>query len=59
LLPYALYDHDRRKLSEQHHRAIGAALRSGDGKRAGEVMREHILQAGRSALSALAVRAAQ
>jgi DNA-binding GntR family transcriptional regulator len=49
---YAYYDHDRRMLSATHHRAITEALREGDSKRAGELMREHILGAKAMALEA-------
>jgi DNA-binding GntR family transcriptional regulator len=41
---YAYYDLERRKLSARQHRAIAEALRERDGKRAAELMREHILQ---------------
>jgi DNA-binding GntR family transcriptional regulator len=50
---YAHYDHDRRKLSAAHHYAIAEALRAGDGKRAGELMREHILAAATTAVEAV------
>ena len=49
---YTLYSVERRRMSEEHHRAITRALEARDGEKAGALMREHILEAGRAALDA-------
>ena len=49
---YTWYSLERRRVSEEHHRAITRALEAHDGDRAGALMREHVLEAGRAALEA-------
>ena len=49
---YTWYSLERRRVSEEHHRAITRALEARDGDRAGALMREHVLEAGRAALDA-------
>jgi DNA-binding GntR family transcriptional regulator len=46
---YAWYSLERRRESEQAHRAITRALEARDGERAAALMREHVLSAGRPA----------
>jgi DNA-binding GntR family transcriptional regulator len=49
---YTWYSVERRRVSEEHHREITQALEARDGDRAGALMREHVLEAGRAALDA-------
>lgn len=49
---YAWSSEERRQVSEQHHREIAAALENRDGKKAEDIMREHIIEAGRVAVAA-------